>query len=148
MTGIMAIRWLHGAWPFLIAGILIIGWVLIKQKFHKVWHKIPFAFGVVLLVIGCLIGLRTIKANHSCQVCGSVLTFNGECLVCNKTSKETQPTEKTCASCGYTLPEGAKFCPACGNTQPEHCPGCGLEVKDDYAYCPECGQALSEEAKK
>lgn len=142
MAGIIAIKWLHGAWPFLIVGILIIGWVLIKQNLNKVWHKIPFTLGIVLLVIGCFIGLRSIKASHTCPECGSLLTFKGECLVCNKTNSETKPTKETCTSCGYQLPGGAKFCPSCGNTQPEHCPSCGLEVKDDYSYCPECGQDL------
>ena len=51
-----------------------------------------------------------------------------------------------CASCGTSLPAGAKFCPGCGQQQaaPGGCPSCGQPVPEGSKFCPSCGHKLGE----
>jgi ribosomal protein L40E len=48
----------------------------------------------------------------------------------------------TCARCGHTNPERAKFCLECGAPIAARCASCGTELPPAAKFCLECGAAI------
>jgi class 3 adenylate cyclase len=46
---------------------------------------------------------------------------------------------QTCASCGTSNPDGARFCAACGAPLVAGCRQCGAELPEGARFCPACG---------
>src|SRR3954454_8549796 len=47
-----------------------------------------------------------------------------------------------CPSCGFAVPDGAKFCSNCGGRLASTCGSCGAPVPAGARFCPECGTAV------
>ncbi len=51
-------------------------------------------------------------------------------------------SRRTCASCGTTNEEDARFCEGCGGSLARVCATCGLEARATARYCRGCGAPL------
>src|SRR5262245_31956383 len=49
----------------------------------------------------------------------------------------------TCAGCGKTSREGARFCSGCGASLAARCPTCGAETESGARFCDACGAVLT-----
>jgi predicted amidophosphoribosyltransferase len=50
----------------------------------------------------------------------------------------------TCATCGASASDEARFCANCGAELGRRCPTCGAAVTDADRFCASCGTPLSE----
>ena len=50
----------------------------------------------------------------------------------------------TCATCGASASDEARFCASCGAELGPRCPTCGAPVTDADRFCASCGTALAE----
>nr|WP_090343975.1 nuclear transport factor 2 family protein [Mycolicibacterium malmesburyense]CRL75206.1 adenylate/guanylate cyclase family protein [Mycolicibacterium malmesburyense] len=54
-------------------------------------------------------------------------------------------SRRSCASCGTTNEEDARFCEGCGGSLARVCTTCGLEAKPTARFCRGCGTPLGEQ---
>ena len=54
----------------------------------------------------------------------------------------------TCATCGASSRDGAKFCGECGSRLTSGCPSCGAANPPDQRFCDQCGATLVEAAER
>ncbi|OBF97109.1 adenylate cyclase [Mycobacterium sp. 852002-51152_SCH6134967] len=57
-------------------------------------------------------------------------------------------SRRTCATCGTTNEEDARFCEGCGGSLARVCATCGLEARATARYCRGCGAPLEVQANQ